>query len=208
MNNYLIKLSGDCKILLRLLFFVLIIQSNLLSQAKNNLEIFYGLVDSATVGLIKDLGDIKKVNLELNFGTDYSVFANQVRGKLMRNGVQLIGDKNDEPGFVRVNLVIDNSFTVYSEPSKDNIFGDFYTERRLGLSGNYYISNQSRIIDFTFTSVDTINVNDVDKVENRSFPFTGGELPPEPFFSSILEPLVAVGAAAIGVLLFFSVRSK
>ena len=204
----LYKITGAIKKSLRFLFVLLLFQISVYPQAISNLDKFYALIDSASSLLIKDLGDARKVNLELNFGIDYSVFANQVRGKLLRNGVQLVGDNSDEQNFVRVNFVVDNSFVGYSEPEKDGIFGDFFTERTINLSGNYFISNKSQVKDFKLTALDTINVEDVEYVENRSYPFTLGDLPPEPFFSSLLEPIVAIGAAATVIILFFSVRSQ
>ena len=191
-----------------ILFFVLPLQTSTYSQTTSNLDQFYTLIDSASNNLLKDLGDTKKVNLELNFGTDYSVFANQVRGKLLRNGIQLIGENSDDKNFVRVNFVVDNSFVGYSDPEKDGIFGDFFTERTVELSGNYFISNNPQVKEFKLTAKDTINVEEVENVENRSYPFTQGDLPPEPFFSSLLEPIVAIGAAAVTVFLLFTVRSK
>jgi len=204
----LYKITGAIKKSLRFLFVLLLFQISVYPQAISNLDKFYALIDSASSLLIIDLGDAKKVNLELNFGIDYSVFANQVRGKLLRNGVQLVGDNSDDQNFVRVNFVVDNSFVGYSEPEKDGIFGDFFTERTINLSGNYFISNKSQVKDFKLTAIDTINVEDVEYVENRSYPFTLGDLPPEPFFSSLLEPIVAIGAAATVIILFFSVRSQ
>lgn len=204
----LFKITGAIKKSLRFLFFLLLLQISVYSQTISNLDRFYTLIDSASTLLLKDLGDVKKVNLELNFGVDYSVFANQVRGRLLRNGVQLLSDNSEDQNFVRVNFVVDNSFVGYSEPEKDGIFGDYFTKRTIQLSGNYFISNQSQVKDFELSILDTINVEDVEYVENRSYPFTRGELPPEPFFSSLLEPIVAIGAAATVVILFFSVRSK
>ena len=192
----------------KLIFIFLLFQSTIFSQTISNLDQFYTLIDSASNLLLKDLGDAKKVNLELNFGTDYSVFANQVRGKLLRNGIQLIGENSDDKNFVRVNFVVDNSIVGYSGPEKDGIFGDFFTERTVELSGNYFISNNPQVKEFKLTAKDTINVEEVEKVENRSYPFTQGDLPSEPFFSSLLEPIVAIGAAAVTVILFFTVRSK
>jgi hypothetical protein len=208
MKKKLNQIAGAFKKSLRFLFVLLFFQTAAYSQTISNLDQFYTLIDTATNQLIKDLGDAKKVNLELNFGVDYSVFANKVRGKLLKSGVQLIGDNSEDQNFVRVNFVVDNSFVGYSEPEKDGIFGDFFTQRTLELSGNYFISNKSQVKDFKLTVVDTINVENVEEVENRSYPFTQGELPPEPFFSSLLEPIVAIGAAAVVVILFFSVRSK
>jgi len=204
----LLKITGAINNSLRFMFVFLLFQSTSFSQTISNLDQFYTLVDSASNLLIKDLGDQKKINLELNFGVDYSVFANKVRGTLLRSGVQLIGDNSEDQNFVRVNFVVDNSFVGYSEPEKDGFFGDFFTERTIELSGNYFVSNHSQLKDFKLTVKDTINVEDVEEVENRSYPFTQGELPPEPFFSSLLEPMVAIGAAAVVVILFFSVRSK
>lgn len=208
MNNYLIKISGAVKKSLRFLFFLIPFSVSAQSQSPSNMEVFYTLVDSASDMLIKDLADAKKVNLELNFGIDYSIFANQVRGKLLRNGVQLVTDQNEGENFVRVNLVLDNSYVGYSEPEKDGLFGDFYTERTIKILGNYFISRNSEVKDFGFTSKDKVRVADVDELENRSYPFTQGDLPPEPFFSTLWEPIVAIGAAAVTVILFFTVRSK
>jgi hypothetical protein len=187
---------------------LLIINTSNYSQTISNLDKFYTLIDSASSLLLTDLGDVKKINLELNFGVDYSVFANKVRGNLLRSGIQLIGNKPDEQNFVRVNFVVDDSYVGYSEPEKDGIFGNYFAERTIELSGNYFISNQSQVKDFKITAIDTINVENVEYVENRSYPFTRGDLPTEPFFSSILEPVIAIGAAAVVIILFFSVRSK
>ena len=207
MINNFSNLTGVIKTSLRFIIIFLLSQSAY-SQTTSNLDQFYTLIDSASNQLLMDLGDAKKVNLELNFGTDYSVFANQVRGKLLRNNIQLVGDNSEDKNFVRVNFVVDNSFVGYSEPEKDGIFGDFFTERTIELSGNYFISNNPQVKDFMLAIKDTINVEDVENVENRSYPFTQGELPPEPFFSSLLEPIIAIGAAAVTVILFFTVRSK
>jgi hypothetical protein len=208
MKKKLNQITGAIKKSLRFLFVLLLFQTAVYSQTISNLDQFYTLIDTATNQLIINLGNAKKVNLELNLGIDYSVFANKIRGTLLKSGIQFVGNDSTKENFVRVNFVVDNSFVGYSEPEKDGIFGDFFTQRTLELSGNYFISNQSQVKDFKLTVVDTINVENVEEVENRSYPFTQGELPPEPFFSSLLEPIVAIGAAAVVVILFFSVRSK
>lgn len=203
-NNFLNK-NGVIKKSLRFLFLIVLFQLPVLSQSISNLDKFYTLVDSASTFLIMDLGELKKVNLNLDLGNDFSVFANQIRGKLIRNGVEL-SIQNSES--TQINFVIDNAQVKYSEPEKDGIFGDFLTERTINLSGNYFISGKSQINKFNLVDKDTIKVEDVEELENRSFPFTQGELPAEPFFSSILEPVVAITTAAVTVILFFSVRSK
>ena len=48
----------------------------------------------------------------------------------------------------------------------------------------------------------------IKSLENESFPFTKGAVPPEPFLSGLAEPLIAIGTAAVIIALFFSIRSK
>ncbi|MCZ7609165.1 MAG: hypothetical protein M5U17_03270 [Ignavibacterium sp.] len=208
MKYNFLNINGVIKKPLRFLFFLIPFSISAQSESPSNIDVFYTLVDSAADMVIMDLADVKTVDLELNFGTDYSVFANRVRGKLFKSGIQLVSGQNEGKGFVKVNLVLDNSFVGYSEPEKDGIFGDFFTQRTIKLSGNYFISKYSEVRDFVFTNNDKIKVDDIEELENRSYPFTRGELPTEPFFSTFWEPVVAIGAAALTVILFFTVRSK
>jgi hypothetical protein len=55
---------------------------------------------------------------------------------------------------------------------------------------------------------DTIWVKDINTLENESFDFTKGQIPTEPFFLSIWEPVIAIGIAAAVIILFFSIRSQ
>jgi hypothetical protein len=208
MNNNLNYTAGVMIKSLRFLIIFLIFQPFSLAQIQSNLEKFYSLVDSASILILKDIGNAKEVNLELNLGNDYTIFANQIRGKLLSNGVKLISDNPPAPNSLTVNFVIDNCFVEYSDSFRDGFFGDFYIERNLKLSGNYLISSKLDLTKFELTSIDTINAENYLEIENRSFPFTRGKPPEEPFFSSLLEPILAVGAAAVAVILFFSVRSK
>lgn len=208
MNNIFNKITGAINHFLRLLFFAAIFNSFINAQTVSNLERFYVIVDSASSLLLNDLGNFKEVKLDLNLGTYYSVFGNHIRNKLLKHEVKLINDAGPDTNAITVNFVIDNCNVKYSNPEKDGLFGDFYTERTIEVSGNYFISKKGLVENYFITEKDTLNIEDLKRVEDRSYPFTQGELPPEPFISSVLEPIVAVGAAAIAIILFFSVRSK
>lgn len=208
MKQNLIHISGVITKSLRFLFFAALFQISIFSQPVSNLDKFYNLVDSASAKFVNDIGDAKKVKLELTLGSDYSLFANQIRGKILKRGIDLITEDQSSTDVIFANFVIDKALVSYSVPERDGFFGSFYTERILQLSGNYFISSNPIIKSFNLVDKDTINVEDVEKLENRSYPFTRGELSPEPFFSSLLEPIVAIGAAAVTIILFFSVRSK
>ena len=84
-----------------------------------------------------------------------------------------------------------------------------YTNRNVTLSGNYSVNQpEVSVRNFRYSYSDTVNANMIKKIENPAFPFTQASIPAEPFFSSIYEPVIAVGAAALTVILFFTVRSK
>jgi hypothetical protein len=208
MKYNFLNINGVIKKSLRFLFFLIPFSLSAQSESPSNIDVFYTLVDSAADLVIRDLEDVKTISLELNFGIDYSVFANRVRGKLLRSGDQVVSEQIEGRGVVKVNLVLDNSYVSYSEPEKDGMFGDFYTQRTIKLSGNYFISKNSEVKEFVFTDNDIIKVDDIEELENRSYPFTHGDLPAEPFFSTLWEPIAAIGAAALTVILFFTVRSK
>jgi hypothetical protein len=208
MNNNLNHTARAMLKSLRFLIIFLIFQPVCIAQTESNLENFYSLVDSASTLLLKDISYAKEVNLELNLGNDYSIFANQIRGKLLSNGMKLVSESSYLVDLLKVDFVIDNCSVEYGDSFRDGFFGDFFIERNLKLTGNYLISSKPELIKLELTKTDTINADDYEKVENRSFPFTRGKPPEEPFFSSLLEPVLAVGAAAVAVILFFSVRSK
>jgi hypothetical protein len=208
MNNFLNYITGAAKKSFWFLFFIIIANQVVTAQTVTNLDRFYSVVDSASTSFVDDLGNIKEVELELGLGTYYAVFANQVRSKILRNGIK-ISSSNDSSGNIeKVNFTIGECSVKYSQPERDGLFGDYFTDRTIEVQGNYFVPSNQKVKEFNIAKKDRVNVDDVEKIENRSYPFTHGDLPPEPFFSSLLEPIVAVGAAAITIILFFSVRSK
>lgn len=208
MNNNLIYITGAIKKSLSFLSLIIIFTTFLIAQTESNLKQFYSVIDSASSLLLIDLGNTKEIKLDLSLGKFYSVLGNQVRSNLLKNGIKLIDNSSSDANAVTVNFVIDNCNVVYGQPKRDGFFGDFYTERNIGVSGNYFIPKNQAIKNFNIVKKDTVQIKDVEEIEDNSYPFTQGEIPPEPFFSSILEPIVAISAAAITIILFFSVRSK
>ena len=54
---------------------------------------------------------------------------------------------------------------------------------------------------------DTIGLSQVERMEHAALPVTRGTVPPEDFFSGIVEPLIIVAAVAVAIFLLFTVRS-
>ena len=56
--------------------------------------------------------------------------------------------------------------------------------------------------------MDTISYDNFAFIENNSLPFTNANVPSEPFLPSIIEPVIAITAIAVTIILFFTVRTK
>ncbi len=175
------------------------------AQGKSNLQVFNLLVDSSIVELSSLVPDtVRNINLDLEEGT-YSVFNSRVISDLTGRGYTLV--KRDS--IFSLQYVISEASTSYGDIFRDGLLGDYFVSRRLTLSGSGNLSGRTITThNFNFTFQDTVAVDSVDTYENTAWPFTHGRLPTEPFFSGILEPVIAVGTAALAVILFFTIRSK
>ncbi len=188
-----------------LLYFLL--NSAILAQPKTNLDIFYMMVDSSVNSFISQVPPSdKNIKLILNLGDRYSFFNNKIINEINSSEKKLIDRSNDA---ITVNYVIENINVDYGEIFRDGFFGDYLITRNLLLKGNYLIGTNSALFnEFSYSFNDTIKFDEINLIENGSFEFTRGKIPAEPFFSSLFEPIVAVGTTAFAVILFFTIRSK
>lgn len=190
------------KLFLAFLFFY---SSLSLPQQKTNLEIFYSLADSAAGEFISSIpASVTAVDLELSSGSVYSVFNSRIISSLNKQGIKTSGEDN----LLKTIFVVDNAATVYSEIFRNGFLGEYYLTRNLSLSGNFIAAGNDSVNHFSISYSDSIPVSEIKTVENISFPFTQSEIPEEPFFTGLFEPVVAIGTAAAAVILFFTVRSK
>ena len=214
MNRNFFNIAGEKLKILRFFIFLLFFTSIGKAQSINNLDIFYLLIDSAATQAAKNISSvIPEVSVTFELGIYYTIFENRIISRLSSNGLKIFRGRDAEAKIHNLNFVIQDAEVKYGEQERDGFLGEFYVSRELILSGNYLITSSevpssSELKEFNYSFTDKVKVEDIDKIENRSFPFTSGKLPSEPFFSSLLEPVIAVGAAAIAVILFFSVRSK
>ncbi len=174
-------------------------------QGKTNLQVFDQLVDSSLVELTELLPDtVKNISLDTEAGA-YAVFNSQIISNLTGKGYKLV----DHDNAFGLQYVIKEASTSYGDIFRDGFLGDYLVPRRLTLSGSGNFSGRTITThNFNFTYQDTVAVDSVNTYENPAWPFTHGSLASEPFFSGILEPVIAVGTAALAVILFFTIRSK
>jgi hypothetical protein len=179
-------------------------------QTKTNLEVFYSLVDSAARNAANNIPANKKdVKPDLNSGNMLSIFNNQILESFQKSGKNVLTGSKYDTTVTELSFKIDRATVNYGTLFQQKLFGDFYTQREVSLSGNYLLFLPGiSSYNFNYTYTDTVNIDEIKNIENNAFPFTQNKLPPEPLFASIYEPVIAVGAAAITVILFFTIRSK
>lgn len=190
------------------LFFFLFIGISIFAQSRTNLEIINALVDSSTLVLSSQITDsIREYNIEYQTVAEYSMLNNRAENSFVRNGIAISLDKANN----KISYSISKAGVNYSDLFKDGLLGGYLLERKIILSGEYVVENSSSILHadtFHYSVTDTIQFENRNFVENHSLPFTKGNVPSEPFFPSMLEPIIAITAVVVTVVLFFTVRSN
>lgn len=188
-----------------LLALIMLPASAAIAQTDSNMDIFNRLVDSSVVKINKVIpGNGDTIAVRFSPAENYSVFRNRVVLDFSRLGRKIVPGSSNV-----VNYSIVKAGVNYGDMYRDGVFGDYFMPRTLSLKGSYSVESASEMPgEFHFTSVDTVAVDDLETIENPAYTFTGGDVPSEPFFSSLFAPVVAIGSAALAVILFFTVRSK
>lgn len=189
--------------------FILLPQTGF-SQSPANLDIFLKLADSSANEVLTQVPDsIKSLGINMNFGSGYAIFKNRLLADFYRAGKSLIVDSSANNRPLIVNFAIEDASVNYDDVKRNGLFGDFYTIRNFRFKGNYvFEGNLNMVKNFNYSYKDSVSVDDIKNLENDAYPFTKSEIPAEPFLSNFYEPVIAVGAAAVAVFLFFAIRSK
>ncbi len=173
---------------------------------KTNLAICFEMIDSTVTEQVSKIDNSELKTFSLNLVSGYSLFSNFVSDKFMSRGLtKQEGNQNQS----NINFTITNISVKYSEPIKESFFGDYSIGRNIYIEGSFlYSGTNTDLVTFNKTYSDFIPYSLIKETEDVSLPFTKGEIPETPLFSTILEPAIIVGSAAVVVYLFFSVRGK
>jgi hypothetical protein len=189
------------------LVFSLIFSSAIFAQIKTNYEIIDSLVSESINQISENLDKNSKYSLKFTGANEYSVFKNRAIKYFQNNNISL-ANEGEKP---EINYSLDNIKVDYPELYRDGFLGGFIMERKIQLSVTYLVSTNSNVGNakqLKFLKEDNVPYSNAGNLENISYSFTSAKIPEEPFFSSILEPVVAIGTAAVAVYLFFNLRSK
>jgi hypothetical protein len=180
------------------------------SQTKTNLEVFYSLTDSLVNKIGSEISERdQKILLTLNLGDSYTLFSNNIISGLKKYDKNITTFKSEDQVLPEINLNLTVAEVKYEDAERNGWFGDYYVKRKIFIEGDFlYSSSEQGLNNYYFAAVDSVKVDEIKTLENDSFPFSKGKIPAEPFFSSLWEPVIAIGVAAVTVILFFSVRSK
>jgi len=191
--------------------FCLIAPLQVFPQNLTNLEVFYKLSDSSVVNVLKVVPkESNEIYLRLDLPEGYSVFRNKIVQDLRLQGKTVLFAK-DSLLAPSLDFSIDRAKVSYSELFRHGFFGSYKAERTVTLNGNFVLASGGMVKktdNFSFQAKDTVNYDEIRNIEDFSIPFTRGDIPSEPVFSTLWEPVVALGTAAVAVYLFFTIRSK
>jgi len=140
--------------------------------------------------------------------SEYSILNNRVIAGLSKNRIKI---DNDSSHSNQIDYLISHEGVEYSDLFRDGLFGEYLLERKFDIMGNYVVEKTGIVISsdtFEISKMDTISYNSFAFIENNSLPFTNANVPSEPFLPSIIEPVIAITAIAVTIILFFTVRSK
>ena len=201
MNKYFISVV--------IIFLLILLNFSLEAQSKTNLDVFKELVDASIVEIFKQTDALQKdIHLDLKLGSSYSIFENQIFKSVQAKSKSISSVYNPSEN-IELSYSIENAAVNYGEIFRDNFLGEHFVDRKIYISGGYRFQNGKTSVDnFHYENIDTVKFDEIQILENSSYPFTKGEIPSEPFFSNLFEPIVAITTAAVAIALFFTVRSK
>lgn len=186
-------------------------------KTTGNLEKLYMLVDSSAariLSVIRDNSNTPEASL-LNISRgDYLIFTNRLVKDLSDKGVALkiqSAENSTDSSRVRILYAVDHAGVKYADTFRDGWFGALKVKRLSELGGSITVTDNARVRysdRFYYSIADTVLYENLAELESRQYGFTQSAYPPEPVFENLIEPVIAVGAAAAAVYLFFAIRSK
>lgn len=192
-----------------IIFITLVFSSELFSQTLSNLERINLLVDISTEEISSNLQNTSdSYNLVNKTPSEYSILNSRVIAGLSKNGIKIDSDSSHSN---QISYIISHAGVEYSDLFRDGLFGEYLLERKSDLIGNYVVEKEGVVFSsntFEINKMDTVNYNNFAFIENNSLPFTEANVPSEPFLPSIVEPVIAITAVAVTIILFFTVRTK
>lgn len=210
LNQHLINTEYKLRKTISIFIVLLLIPaSNYFFQSKSNLGVFEQLIDKSVSNIdsvVTKSGRNKNIKISVPSSLE------QLNPFLISSFKkrEFAVNPKEESGYLE-NFTLTTAAINYRNSFKDGLFGDVFVEREILFEGARFAITQGGFeepVYFKFSNVDTVNVDDIPLLENKSIPFTQGQIPSPPLLSNLLEPIIVVGTLITSVVLLFTVRSK
>ena len=192
-----------------ILLFTLMIPLAARGQAVTNVEKVYSLIDNSAAQLLKDkVQRESRVYIDYNSSPALAILKNPLIEKA--GAYCTVNQQKENAGYI-LNYTVEDAGVKYGEVFTKSFLGTNYVEREVylkGFAGLNPAGGGASTAHFEYSSKDTVEYGKLKELAGASLPFANPEIPAEPFFSSILEPVIAIGAAITTIYLLFTVRSK
>lgn len=192
----------------KLLGILLCITAFLQAQHAPNIAIYKQCIDSAVIKAHVNRLSSEKPEIEITVPQHAAVIETDVRQAILfqlslRSRIQFENKKE------KLHFVIEQADLNYPEVFRDGFLGEYYFVRKIDFKGSvaFVTKTDQEKTDFSFSFTDTLKLAQKDSIETSGYILTQKNLPTEPVFLSIWEPLTVVAALAITAYLFFTTRS-
>lgn len=179
------------------------------AQVRTNYEIINNLIKNSVVNAESLIQGKKTINLSITSSSNLEVLKASILQSYHEAGYKL-NAAPAESG-INVNYSLISANVSYKDAHPENFLGDIAVERHISINGILTITDQSEIlkpVEFAESKIDTVKLDEIGSIENKSLPFTQGQIPVQPLISSFWEPILVVGTLIGTVILLFTVRSK
>jgi hypothetical protein len=170
-----------------------------------NLDVFFAMADTAAREAAASLDEGASYRWAPALPGEYVVFGD----RLLAAFAETAGDP-DPTGALTVTFTVTRASVLYGEPERESLLGDYRAPRALRFVGSFSIARPDDVVVEEFSRVyrDRVRLDSLAGLATPGVAFTDSPVPPEPLFSSVLEPVAVLGASAAAVWLFFSVRDE
>jgi hypothetical protein len=117
-----------------------------------------------------------------------------------------------DSGTTQLACTVEQTDVVYWNVRRDGLMGSKIVDRSVSLAVRIRTFDPEQGLlrstrELQRSARDTIQLDDIERIEQPNLPVLKGRMPSEGFFSSVAEPLIVIGAIAVAVFLLFKVRS-
>jgi hypothetical protein len=183
-------------------------------QPKTNLEVIQGVVSDLANELVEKCTLSSEQGVLVRFRNPDSswVMTDAFLQSLKRKNHRVYLSSSTPEGKTQtLDVALFDAAVEYGRAFRESFLGKRKSERTVvaRISANVRSENDEVLFagGLTRTFRDTVYVRDISDLETPSLPITHGAEPRGGFIDEFFEPVIIIGASAVAVYLFFTVRS-